>query len=305
MAGLIIQPGVIVNFRGNYNFEVAGVITAIGTASEPIIFRGTNGGWQGIYFNYSSPGSELAYCVISNSINSGIRILQSTPLIRDSLIANNSTAGNGGGINAVLGSNTLTLSNCVVAANAANPGGANGNYYGGGIYVSGNSVIAGCTVRDNLVLRNGWYYQDYAAQGGGLYSDTGRLEIRNSTFVNNEAASWATGSWAAWRAYGGGVCVGSGSLWVTNSIFGSNVTSANNTSTGGGLYLTSAASGSVVNCTFAYNNTEGLVSANAAVPVLNSILYFNAGGGTQISGPTSVTYCDVQGGLSRSREYQR
>lgn len=68
---------------------------------------------------------------------------------------------------------------------------------------------------------------------------------------------------------------------------------------GGGLVIGSAAqSSSVVNCTLGYNNTEGFYSQLGSAQLLNSIVYFNASGGTQIVGTTNVTYCDVQNGFT-------
>lgn len=328
VAGLTISNGVTVSFQGNFSFEVQGVLKAYGTADAPIVFhRPGTAGWQGIYFNYSSPGSELAYCIISNSVNSGIRILNSAPLIRDSVIVRNSSTGSGGGINihndvgnltvcnckitnntaaiygggitALMGTNTVTLDGCLISGNTANPSGKNGSYVGGGIYVAGNSVIDNCMVRDNFCNATAGGWQDQGAYGGGAHLEIGRATVRNSIFFNNTATSWTTDDRSSTRrAYGGGVVLWSGSLEATNVIWGSNVTSAANTSKGGGMFINGGATGMAVNCTFAYNNTEGLAADDPKFRVMNSILYFNAGGGTQISGPTSVTYCDVQGGLS-------
>ena len=62
VAALTIQPGVTIMFMGNYGFEIAGGISAIGTGADPIIFTRTNavGGWQGIFFNENPFASELA-----------------------------------------------------------------------------------------------------------------------------------------------------------------------------------------------------------------------------------------------------
>ena len=82
VASLTIEPGVEVIFRGNFVFEVAGILTAVGTEQDSIRFTkiDSSAGWQGIFFNFSSPGSELAFCKIDSSINSGIRIDSSTPI---------------------------------------------------------------------------------------------------------------------------------------------------------------------------------------------------------------------------------
>src|ERR1035437_4291754 len=146
VADLTINPGVTVLFTNNYTFEVAGRLKANGTATAPIVFMGTNGGWQGIYFNQASPGSVLNNCVISNSVNSGIRVYNTSLNINNCLIANNSNPVSGGGINANLATNyVLNLEGCVISVNVANPSGAVEESQGGGVYVSGNAILQHCT----------------------------------------------------------------------------------------------------------------------------------------------------------------
>ena len=79
VAGLTINPGVTVLFTNNYAFEVAGRLKANGTATAPIVFMGTNGGWQGIYLNNAQAGSQLSYCSISGAVNSAIRLVATRP----------------------------------------------------------------------------------------------------------------------------------------------------------------------------------------------------------------------------------
>jgi hypothetical protein len=321
VAGLTINPGVTVRFAGNYTFEVDGVLKANGTPTSPIVFMGTNGGWQGIYFNYSSPGSVLANCVISNSINSGVRIVNSCPLLNNCIIAGNSATSNGGGIsvsnvnttgvvlllNCLITSNTcglngggicaalgtnglLDIVGCIVSDNIANPSAIqDGSYHnGGGIYVSGSSLIKYCVVQGNLCL--GPYDIN---EGGGIYSDTGVAAIRNCIVSGNscpDSTSWN---------YGGGIYVNSGSIVMTNSVISSNAVSSARIGEGGGVFIWSSVnSASIVNCTIAYNNIEGLWSGLNAAQVMNSILFFNNSDGTQIIGTTNVTYCDVQNGFT-------
>jgi hypothetical protein len=327
--GLTIQPGVQVIFQSNYVFEVEGQLTAVGTAAAPIVFTGTNGGWQGIYFyDAPPPASLLAYCSISNAVNSGIRITNTSVVISNCLIASNTSPANGGGILAVtaannlvlqnctlinntcgfsgggicalIGTNTLTMTECVVSNNFANPSKNVGTYYGGGVYVSGNSLLKNCVVRDNTCQGDSEYAQFQYAVGGGLYSTTGTATIENCIFAANTAVCGNIASAGAWSAWGGGIYIDvSGSLAMTNSILFSNVTSSSYGEYGAGLGISSSVTKcSVVNCTFAYNNTQGIYSGGTAPQVMNSILFFNDGNGTQISGPTNVTYCDVQGGFA-------
>lgn len=315
--------------NGNFTFEVQGWLKAWGTSNSPIrLCRVSTAGWQGVYFNNSQSGSELHWCIVSNSINSGIRVLNRGPYLHYCTLANNSTAGSGGGISvngnvgslvldhctmtnntaavhggglaAILSTGTLTLGHCLLTHNAANPAAAVGGFVGGGLYIAGNSVLTNCIVSDNTSSASGsgsLGSGNGVAYGAGFHSEVGRSEIRNCIFRNNGATGY-TGYYFGSVAYGGGISVWSGSAWITNSIFGTNVASGTAGQYGGGLYFNSAATGAVANCTFAYNNPNGLTSDNPGVRVLNSILYFNASGGTQLSGPTSVTYSDVQGGFS-------
>jgi hypothetical protein len=328
VAVLTILPGVTVQFASNYTFEVDGVLQAWGTPNAPIIFMGTNGGWQGIFFNYSSPGSVLASCVISNSVNSGIRITNVGVSINNCLIANNTTPGDGGGILAsttadnlllknctvinntcaysgggvcaLIGTNTLTMTGCVVSNNVANPSQSDGTFYGGGIYVSGNPLLQYCVVSDNTCAGNAGNFETQYAVGGGLYSSSGTAIIENCIFAANTAVCVISGlGFQTPAAYGGGMYIQAGSLAMTNSILSSNVTSASSGEYGAGLGVSSIVSNSsVVNCTFAYNNANGIYSLGTQPLVMNSILFFNNGNAAQISGPTNVTYCDVQGGFA-------
>jgi hypothetical protein len=328
VAGLTILPGVTVEFASNYTFEVDGVLQAEGTPNDPIIFMGTNAGWQGIFFNYSSPGSVLACCVISNSVNSGIRITNVGVAINNCLIANNTTPGDGGGILvsnagdnlvlqnctvinntcaysgggvcALIGTNTLAMTGCVVTNNVANPSQSDGTYYGGGIYVSGNPLLQYCVVSDNTCVGNAGNFEAQYSVGGGLYILNGTAVIDNCIFAANTAVCVINGlGFQTPEAYGGAIYIQAGSLAMTNSILSSNVTSASDGEYGAGLGVSaSITNSSVVNCTFAYNNANGIYSLGTQPPVMNSIFFFNNDNGTQLSGPTNVTYCDVQGGFA-------
>jgi len=336
VAGLTIKPGVTVLFTNNYAFEVAGKLTAKGTPVSPIVFMGTNGGWQGIYFNNSSPGSVLCYCIISNSVNSGIRILNTSPVIKNSdivfntaqyggginidnasanltlkdcRIANNrsqivSTMSTGGGVCAIMHANRLEMTGCTVSSNYANANSAYGWSYGGGIYVSGHSSFKNCIVSGNTCKgREQYNVIGGMARGGGVFSSGGNIVMNNCIVSGNTA--WNPTDPGPWQeAYGGGLCLTSGSLLMTNCIIQGNVASAGRASDGAGLCIgvgSSGGSGSaqIVNSTFAYNNTQAAaMGSGSSVTFLNSIVYFNAAGGTQVTGTADVTYSDVQGGFT-------
>ena len=358
VAGLTIEPGVTVRFTNNYVFEVDGVLKAKGTPTAPIVFMGTNGGWQGIFFNYSSPGSVLACCVISNSVNSGIRIVNSNPTIKgcaivsnssgssiygggiyasiasgnltitDTIIANNSANINpaanpynvsqGGGIYAVMGTNSLVMSGCIVTNNVANANYGYGWAFGGGVCISGNASLKWCVLSGNsCIAQTESGVTGGAAWGGGIYATAGKITLNNCLLKNNTASSPDTGAGDEY-AYGGALYMySSSSASITNCTVQGNGAYAPDWSDGGGIcvggglydhsgqYFPGGGSLSVVNCTIGYNNYDGLaISSGATATVLNSIIYFNASGGTQIEGVSgtmgtaTVTYSDIQGGFA-------
>lgn len=178
VASLAIRPGVEVRFLGNYVFEVAGRLNAVGEAGAMIQFRPVDAviGWQGIYFNESPPGSVLEYCRIEGSKNGGIRIINSTPMIRRCIIANNSSAnaGTGGGISAELLSGQVQVVSCLITNNLAPGNGA----AGGGIALRRGSLV----VSNSIIANN--RAED---MGGGLWARLGTLQVFNSLVSSNNA----------------------------------------------------------------------------------------------------------------------
>jgi len=239
----------------------------------------------------------------TNPGNGGGGILASTTTdnvtLQNCTVINNTSGYSGGGIYAITGTNTLTMTGCVFSNNIANFSQNYGSYYGGGIYVSGNFLLENCVVRDNTCRGESTDYEPQYAVGGGLYISTGSTTIENCIFAGNTAVCGTLNERdSVWPAYGGGIYIQDGSLAMTNSILSSNVTSSSYGEYGAGLGVSSSATNSsVVNCTFAYNNTQGIYSLGTEPQVMNSILFFNNDNGAQISGATNATYCDVQGGF--------
>lgn len=69
-SSLNIEPGTEIVFENEGNLEMSNsILHAIGSASEPIIFRGlddTKGFWKGISF-YNSSDNKMAYCDVSDA----------------------------------------------------------------------------------------------------------------------------------------------------------------------------------------------------------------------------------------------
>lgn len=81
---LDIQPGVQIRFQGPYVLEVHGRLQATGNYSQPIIFTRAyaNVGWKGIKFLSSIRTSSLIYCRVDGSVDSGITIDNTRPVIQ-------------------------------------------------------------------------------------------------------------------------------------------------------------------------------------------------------------------------------
>ena len=277
----------------------------------------------------SSPSIE--HCtIVGNNTGSSIygggiyaKIASGDLLITDSIIANNATYNNsvnkvsyGGGIFAVINTNySLRMDGCIVTNNGANANYYYGWAYGGGIFISGNANLNWCLIGGNsCTARVQYNVIGGAAWGGGIYSDTGRTTLNNCLLKNNSASTPDAGTGDQY-AYGGALYISSGSVAMTNCIVQDNIASGPNGSAGGGICVSGGlydhtgprATGigtlTVVNCTIAYNNSEGLgVAGGSTATNVNSIFFFNASGGAQIAGvsgtvgTSNVTYCDVQGG---------
>ena len=90
-----------------------------------------------------------------------------------------SFAGSGGGIDNEGG--VLNLVNFQVAGNTS-------TYSGGGIHSSGTTIVAGCSITANQAQANYYVLNPYGygrlgdGMGGGLYIDSGSLQLRTARF---------------------------------------------------------------------------------------------------------------------------
>jgi predicted outer membrane repeat protein len=331
VAGLTIEPGVQVLMDGNFVFEVGGILTALGTEAEPITFTRTNGGWQGIFFNFSPAGSELRHCAVSNAVNSGVRIVNSAPpVFRHCLFANNTAPGTGGGINAtlpsgdlllehctfsnnasashgggiaaVMSSGTLRMHSCQIIGNRANPSIINGNYVGGGVYMTGNFELLNSLVRSNTSFSrcSSSFDCTVLGRGGGIYIASGTAVVQNCFIRENNIRADNAGNCnfgGSSQSLGSGIFLNAGNLTVRNSIFTQN--SLTSASCGllerGSCVYVAGGTCALVNVTCAYNNDgEAIYRAGGTLGVTNSIVYFNSGG--QIGGSVAVEHSNVQVG---------
>ena len=309
VAGLTIQPGVVVRFASGAKLSVLTTIDAQGSAASPIVFTSatSTSTWGGIDFVNTPPGSILKYCRVERSSNSGIRITNSSPTIDHCAIVDNTAPGNGGGILASLGSGqVLTVNRSQILRNRANPQNGNGSFNGGGIYVDGDCVLEGCLIEDNEAFSNcSTLYCQVSGLGGGVHVASGDATITTCFFRSNKTVvttNGGVGGPSAATAMGGGLAATGASLVLKNSVLCGNESEPNGAccfldSWGSGLY-SSAATTVVENCVVSQNAGEGIRRDGGAMTVRNSIVYFNTG--PEIVGTVSVNYSNVEGGAPGS-----
>ena len=312
---VIIEPGVRIEASGDFEIRVLGGLRAVGTQSQRIVFTTTDDSakWQGIYFSGSTAESELTYCVVENSINSGIRINEASPIIRYCEIVRNQ-AIHGAGIN-ISGSLPVTLESCKIHENTY----AGRHPRGGGIYTTSHLTLIRCEVLNNAISdRHGSCWDGSATTyGGGIFSTTdvvletvvvtgntassmggsensrgggvyasGGLFANNCTIANNSAGAGGCNIGNGARGYGGGIYCNS-TLELKNCIIANNATRFSN-GYGGGIY---AINGSIENCTIVCNNSPGGVYFGGKI--VNSILWGNSS--YQFGGGASATFSCVEG----------
>lgn len=103
-AKLTVSPGVVIQFENNTGLTIntGGALHAVGTASSPIIFKGTSdipGAWKGLYFISSSTQNMLSYVTVTGGgsssfdgtgIKANIRVKQTASISIENSAVNKS-----------------------------------------------------------------------------------------------------------------------------------------------------------------------------------------------------------------------
>ncbi len=294
--------------------------------------------WAGISFNGAGSTSILRHCQFENASDSAITIVNSAPTIDHCVFTGNTNlltsptpaeggairivnngmsvsitrctfksnmALNGGAINATMtGGALLDLMDCVIQGNSVNPAGLGGGYVGGGVFAYGSSNIENCLIESNTsyAVCSG-NFCSASAGGGGLElqpqaSDTATL--RNCVIRSNSARGFCSGAFCGGQAFGGGLSIrGPGASRMDDCVVGCNLTDANTSLLGSGLYV-DATTLNAANCTFARNSNWGVYQGSGTVNLTDCILYFNNPTtpptyGPQYQGTVSLASCDLQG----------
>jgi hypothetical protein len=331
---LIIDPGVEVLVDGPHVIDVQNRLTAVGSIDQPILFSTCIPGacWRGLTFADAPPTSELAFCIIENSDERGLTLIDSAPTVRDTIIRNNSVSGTGAGVYVENSFEDVTLERCqvldneatshggglevrmtsgttfhlvdaIVRGNRANTDRRNGNYVGGGIYLyDGNMVIDGGVIESNTVWsKTTSWNATVIAYGGGLSARrSATLHVRNAVLRRNEAFAWDSASGGHEHNYGYGAAIdwgSNGNLTIDNSILSGNdgYIGGSNPGQRGAIYV-GGGTADITNTTVARNEEiQAIYRGGGTVTVLNSILFNNYYEGAQVAGAMTITYSDVQG----------
>lgn len=243
---------------GVYNLggAVSNCVISNNTASSVGVFSNINYTYGGGIYN----SGTISNCTISNNTvyltgpssqsklyGGGICNANTSVLVRNCIVSNNTPAGYlslityGGGIY------QGTIDSCTVTNNSATQGGGiygsenisncivNGNTsksYGGGIYNYGNNVtIANCIVSENVASSS-----TASPYGGGIYCSGSNATISNC-IINGNTVSNTTAS-ASYSAYGGGVYFSNTNAKIMDCIIKDNRTLKNELQGGygGGIY---------------------------------------------------------------------
>ena len=249
---LTIEPGVEVEFQGDYGLTVTGLLEAVGTETDSIKFFpvSVSTGWAGIQFDDAPNSSHLIYCSLRNagervdefSGTGGIVCSNSNPVIERCNIYDNTSGSDlfGGGIT-ISNTSSPEITHCTFTGNLSPTGG------GIAIFIS-NATITNCFFTDNCGV---W--------GGGVYLYNSQA-ILTDCEINNAAVG---GQW------GGGIYGENSMIVLTNCIISNNFVFGD----GGGICFRNV-SATLTGCSLYNNTTESYGGAIACMNNGSSVVLF-------------------------------
>lgn len=307
---LLIEPDVDVLFTGLYKFTIEGLISAVGTQDQMIIFTRAYSNedcrWRGFRFDSADDASILEYCQVEwawgygpypEVRGGGVWVMNCSPTFRfchfnDNFTHNEYLNGSGGAICTESGCFSLIEFNHIVRNQADG---------GGGISVGWESDPV---IRYNIIEDN-----EAFLSGGGIYVSANAQATIYGNVIRNNTSSGPGG--------GGGITLWSLTIWYgkfsylfDNLIINNRAIYSGSAPGGGGIFSNHDTS-RIYNNTIVGNEASqggGLYVGTASfLPplVTNSIFWDNtAPTGPQIyadplyGSTVTVTYCDVEGGYS-------
>ncbi|MEH2437096.1 MAG: hypothetical protein V7K25_23135 [Nostoc sp.] len=174
-----------VSFRSSY-YGGGGIFSSgILSVDKSSIIGNTaeyGGGIYGIYEGAITVSNSL---ISSNNASNGGGIYSSVTLsVNDSTISRNTAEYGGGiydGISLNQGDGTITVNNSLISDNSTGTTGS-----GGGIYVSGSTIIGSTTIDGTITVNNSLISENHGYLGGGIYNE-GTITVNNSTISKNYA----------------------------------------------------------------------------------------------------------------------
>ncbi|MGD8782685.1 MAG: right-handed parallel beta-helix repeat-containing protein, partial [Ignavibacteria bacterium] len=248
---LTIEPGVEVKFDLNKRITIFGELQAVGTLSDSIYFQADDISepWDGIKIENTNV-SNLSYCVISDSDDSGITVSSSTGIIIYCSHIYNNTALMGGGINVIEGCTNVTIETCEVNNNQSTS--TETETGGGGVAFTmcNLSTVNNCLIHDNTADQYG---------GGIFLNRTSETSITNDTIIDGNTA-----------AIGGGICIfkGNDNAIINNRIrYNEALGSSSSGAWGGGVYLMTATNicGNYISYNVSRGEGGGIYASNWSV----------------------------------------
>ncbi|HPJ71569.1 MAG TPA: right-handed parallel beta-helix repeat-containing protein, partial [bacterium] len=288
---LTIEAGTTLLFRQDCAFTIDGLLTAVGTEEDRIVFTRLTDGvtWRGIKFS-SDAGSQgiISYSLIEHSGQGGLHIQGCSPTISFSEVSGNTTADeySGAGIsliessslldNVIVSFNVCTddswnetsstsgvlcrwgspeISNCLISYNT------NAGDYGGGMFILNSDAL----VHHSIITHN------QARRGGGVRvsSNFGEQVLFYNVLIAENIGAEAVGGLMTW--------------WDMGTYI--NVSAIHNQ--GAGINTLFGLGQEFINCTTS-GNSIGLVVTTDASTVLPSIQYCTLANNTD---------CNFTGGL--------
>ena len=252
---LSIAPACSIIFQGHYKLVVNGILEAVGTETDSIIFTvaDQDSGWHSIRFISAADSSHLSYCLIEygratgdypDNRGGGIYCNDSNPVISHCTVRENS-AISGGGI-ACDNNSDARITSCDVSDNSAL------NSDGGGIHCWNGSDpdVSFCIISGNFSM----YY------GAGVFcGSSSNPTIDRCTISRNSA-----------NAGGGGL-----NSYLSNPVIINSIVEGNTGSGGVNLY---GSGGTSITYSDFYNNSGGNFTGNSIPSGLGVVTAVNANG---------------------------
>ncbi len=269
-ARLKIEPGVVLLFDTTKVFRVEGVLIAVGTKAQPIVFKSSQkapkgAAWEGIQFtNRSKNESQLQFCRIENA-RRGVSLFSVSPLIANceilssaedgilcevsyAKIQKNHIAKNGGnGIHARAFKGIISEND--IAENELD-----------GIYLERSD----CQISANTLQKN---------KDDGLFCLNSVVKIKNNRFLQNGDD---------------GILLGNSSTLIFNNVI---------SRCDFGVFAYKNSRPLIVNCTLAGNKYGLYARDNSQMRVESSILWDNEEPVfVDSTSQVTIRYSDVEGG---------